>query len=79
MSNPLGVQKFLDSELAESIRAELRSMMEDPQFNTKATYSPSTVENMTFDERHMAYLSKHRTLNPQHYLSNLRLMTRINK
>jgi hypothetical protein len=79
MSNPLGVQKFLDSDLAESIRAELRSMMDDPQFNTQSTYSPSTEEKLAFDDKHIAYLSKHRTLNPQHYLSNLRLMTRISK
>lgn len=80
MSKPLGVQKFLNSELADSLRAELRSMVDDPQFNTRSTYSPSSDgDTLEFVEKHMTYLSKHLTLNPQHYLSNLRLMTRINK
>lgn len=79
MSNPLGVQKFLDSELAEALREQLKSMVDDPQFNTQSTYSPSSVDGLDFVDKHIAYLSKHLSLNPQHYLSNLRLMTRINK
>ncbi len=76
MSSPLGVQKFLNSKEAEDIREELRKMMEDPRFNTDSTYSPDSVGEFFFVDKHMKYLSQHLTLNPQHYLSNLRLMTR---
>lgn len=79
MVSPLGVQKFLDSELADTIRAELQRMVDDPQFNTENSYSPSSVERLEFIDKHMGYLSRHLSLNPNHYLSNLRLMTRINK
>ena len=80
VANPTGVQKFLDSDLAESIRVELRTMVEDPHFNTRSTYSPSIDgDQLEFVEKHINYLSKHLAVNPQHYLSNLRLMTRISK
>jgi len=77
VSSPLGVQKFLNSKEAEEIRAELHRMMEDPSFNTESTYSPSSdADEYFFVDKHMKYLSQHLSLNPQHYLSNLRLMTR---
>jgi hypothetical protein len=77
MSNPLSVQKFLASDTAKIAREDLMKMMDDPGFNTTSTYSPSSEERMLFVDKHMKYLGQHPNLNPQHYLSNLRLMTRI--
>lgn len=77
MSNPLSVQKFLASDAAVLAREQLMKMMDDPEFNTRSTYSPSSEERMLFVDKHMKYLGQHPNLNPQHYLSNLRLMTRI--
>jgi len=77
VSNPLSVQKFLASDTAKEARKELMKMMDDPGFNTTSTYSPSSVERMLFVDKHMKYLGQHPNLNPQQYLSNLRLMTRI--
>lgn len=77
MSNTLSAQKFLKSAEAEAIRVTLRSMMLSPDFNTTSTYSPSSEAMLTFEEKHMNYLSQHTTMNVDHYLSNLRLMTRI--
>jgi len=77
MGSPLSVQKFMASEAAELIRENLTKMMDDPEFNTVSTYSPTSVERMLFVDKHMKYLSQHPNLNPDHYLSNLRLMTRI--
>jgi len=77
VSNPLSVQKFLASDAAKIAREDLVKMMDDPCFNTTSMYSPSSDDKMLFVDRHMKYLGQHPSLNPQHYLSNLRLMTRI--
>ena len=79
MTVPLGVKKFLDSELAETIRIELQSMVDNPLYITETSYSPDSVERLEFVDKHLLYLSKHLKTNPNHYLSNLRLMTKVNK
>lgn len=56
-------------------------MVKDPAFNTEPTYSskidlyPDNL--MPFVDKHMAYLCAHAALDPWHYISNLKLMTRI--
>lgn len=77
MAKSLSAQRFLDSEEAVEIRKTLKSMMADPAFNTKAMYSPAAGGEVPFVDKHMEYLSVHAGLNVEHYLSNLRLMTRI--
>ena len=77
MANSLGSQKFLASDEAQLIRLDLEKMMTDPAFNTTSTYSPTSIDSVLFVDKHMKYLSQHPNLNPQQYLSNLRLMTRI--
>jgi len=77
MAKSLSAQRFLDSKEAESIRVTLSNMMTDPEFNTRSMYSPAAGGDVLFVDKHMDYLSQHTTLNVEHYLSNLRLMTRI--
>ena len=77
MSNTLSAQKFLKSAEADEIRTVLRGMMKSREFNTTSTYSPSSEGPLSFEDKHMLYLSQHTSTNPQHYLSNLRLITRI--
>lgn len=77
MSNTLSAQKFLKSIEAKVIRNTLRDMMESKEFNTTSTYSPSSDGPLSFEDKHMLYLSQHTAMNPEHYLSNLRLITRI--
>lgn len=77
MSNTLSAQKFLKSTEAAAIRQTLQNMMASPDFNTTSTYSPSCEGMLSFEEKHINYLSQHTSLNVEHYLSNLRLMTRI--
>lgn len=77
MSTTISQQKFLDSEEATAIRKTLERMVDDPCFNTEATYTATLGEGWSFVDKHMKYLSEHPKLNAQHYLSNLRLMTRI--
>ena len=77
MAKSLSAQRFLDSKEALLIRDTLMNMMTDPEFNTRSMYSPAAGGDVLFVDKHMEYLSQHTTLNVQHYLSNLRLMTRI--
>ena len=60
------------------IRQALRTMELDQALNTESSYSANTAlwpdHRITFTEKHMAYLRAHPTLNPRHYLSNLKLM-----
>lgn len=77
MRTTLSQQKFLDSEEAASVRQALQSMVDDPCFNTELPYTANPENTRSFVEKHMTYLSLHPKLNSQHYLSNLRLMTRI--
>lgn len=77
MSNTLSAQKFLKSTEAEEIRSVLRGMMKSREFNTTSTYSPTSEGPLSFEDKHMQYLSQHTAMNPNHYLSNLRLITKI--
>lgn len=72
---------FIDDIEATEIERRLRAMVEDTSFNTESGYSSNGIlypDNiMPFVDKHMAYLRSHSGINPQQYLSNLRLMTRI--
>jgi hypothetical protein len=70
MRPTISQMKFLDSAEAAQIKSTLERMQADPQFCTE------DYNNTPFVEMHMTYLSDHPKLNPQHYLSNLRLKTR---
>lgn len=72
-------QKFLDSDEAEAVRAELTRMDKDDNYNTQPMYAATRVEDKPFVERHMTYLSDRPKLDPQQFLRNLKLMTRIKR
>ena len=77
MRTTISQQKFLDSEEAIRIKTALEKMVDDPAFNTEPTYTTGADPSWSFVDKHMTYLSEHPKLSPQHYLSNLRLMTRL--
>jgi hypothetical protein len=79
MAKSLSAQRFLDSKEANEIRDILKEMMTDPEFNTKSMYSSTAGGDVLFVDKHIEYLSQHTGLNVSHYLSNLRLMTRVRK
>jgi hypothetical protein len=68
-----------DTEMAE-VRLALENMVKDNLYNTAAGFSPNTAlypDNIKpFIDKHMDYLLSHKGLNPQQYISNLRLMTK---
>jgi hypothetical protein len=78
MAQSLKVVEYLSSAEAAEIRNELAKMMEDPSYNTRASYSPAAGGDITFVDKHMKYLSLHLNMDPAQYLSNLRLITRYN-
>lgn len=63
-----------------TIREELVTMEADPNFVTKAAYRANVDHwpdhEISFVEMHMTYLKSHPSLDPKHYLANLRLMSR---
>lgn len=77
MAKSLSAQRFLDSAEAEKIRVTLKEMMNNPEFNTKSMYSSLAGGDVLFVDKHIEYLSTHAAVNVEHYLSNLRLMTRV--
>lgn len=72
---------FLESVEGAEIADNLKLMTTDERYNTEPSYSANTdayPNNLIpFVDKHMAYLSTHPSTNPEHYLANLRLMTRI--
>lgn len=58
----------------------LRVMESDPSYVTEPAYRANTLlwpDNLiSFVDCHLAYLKAHPATNPNHYLSNLRLMLR---
>lgn len=74
---------FFESPEGLEIVETLKVMAKDTSYNTKSGYSANNTlypDNvMTFVDKHVNYLIKHPTMDPHHYISNLRLMTRIKK
>lgn len=65
----------------EEITAKLKALEADPNMKTLDRYSPTATEwpdcRLPFREIHLAYLRKHKTVDPAQYLSNLELMIKI--
>ncbi len=62
----------------DEITSQLEAMQADPTMKTNSMYSPSAVDypdnQLPFVQIHLAYLRKHQHVNPEHYLSNLRII-----
>lgn len=62
----------------EQILAKLESMLADPNMITQDAYTPDTENypdgRISFVEQHLRYLRTHKSVNPDHYISNLELM-----
>jgi hypothetical protein len=64
----------------DEILAVLQDMVLDPNMITKPGFRANAMlwpdNKIPFTEAHLVYLKNHPDLNPEHYLSNLRLMIR---
>lgn len=73
-------QLFLESPEGIAAYQELIKMVENDEYNTTSTFSPSAQDgNLAFIDKHMSYLCAHLNVNTTHYLSNLRLITKVRK
>lgn len=73
----------MDLMSLDDAKAVLQSFEDDPSMITAGRYSPLAEEwpdsIMPFSEIHLGYLRKNKTVDPAHYLSNLRLMIHVRK
>ncbi len=72
---------FPDSDEGIVTKQKLSSMVSDTTYTTESGYNANVLlypdNDISFVDKHMRYLSEHQNVNPQQYLSNLRLMTRV--
>lgn len=71
---------FYVSEEGLEIEQILNDMTTNALYNTNASYSANSNSYpnnlIPFTEKHMQYLNTHPNVNPRHYISNLRLVTK---
>lgn len=81
MPNIKSRMDFLESEKGREIRYKLQLMAEDSSYNTASSYSANALlyadNRIPFVDKHMAYLVNHPLLDPDEYLANVKLATRI--
>ena len=70
-----------DSEIGTTVRNALADLQNDPKYITIVSYTADQVGYpdgvMPFVEKHLLYLHQHPSVNPDHYLSNLRLKLKV--
>lgn len=74
---------FYESEVGLRIEQILNEMSDDSKYNTNPSYSANTTSypdnRIPFTEKHMQYLNTHPNIDPDHYISNLRLVTKLSR
>jgi hypothetical protein len=72
---------FVHTEEGLQVKQELKAMLENSKYNTESSYSTNGElyhDNLRpFIDKHMDYLASHPSVDLNHYLSNLRLITRV--
>lgn len=72
---------FFSSEEGLLAFRVLEAMVGDDKYHTEAGYSANSVlypnNLIPFVDKHMLYLRNHPSIDPQQYIANLRLMTKI--
>jgi hypothetical protein len=80
MSTKSRKNDYFETEEGLYVVRELQKMSKNLDYNTGSSFSPDTEhypDNLIpFIDEHIKYLKAHPNTNPQHYLSNLRLMIR---
>lgn len=72
---------FYNTDEGKEIKKILELMESDKAYNTKSAYSTDggkyPSHRMPFVDKHMRYLSEHSAVSLKHYISNLKLITRV--
>lgn len=76
-SKTIKAQDFLKSEEGMTVYNELLKMIDDANYNTDSSFSPSAEGGvLLFIDKHMNYICTHLDMDANQYLSNLRLITK---
>jgi hypothetical protein len=74
-------QDFFETEEGVEVERILKMMVANEIYNTESSYSANSElypdNRIPFVNKHMAYLRSHPATDPEQYLANLRLMTRV--
>ncbi|MEI7682795.1 MAG: hypothetical protein WCJ24_00655 [Candidatus Saccharibacteria bacterium] len=71
---------FFESEEGAAVKQALTDIAADKAYNTKSSYSIAVQyadHLIPFVDKHMNYLNGHPSIDPEQYVSNLRLITKI--
>jgi len=72
---------FFQTEEGVEFIEQLKKIDADATYSTDASFSANTIlypdHRIPFVNKHIDYIKNHPSTDPQHYLSNLRLMTRV--
>jgi hypothetical protein len=71
---------FFESEEGAAIKKSLIEIAADSAYNTQSSYSVAAQYSdhlIPFVDKHMNYLNGHPSIDPEQYVSNLRLITKI--
>jgi len=72
---------FFETDEGQAFERSLKDMVSDTAYNTTSSYSANSElypdHKISFVSKHKDYIFNHPATNPQQYLSNLRLMTRV--
>lgn len=72
-------EQFLQTDVGTSAVKELQRMTSSADYTTIKAYDPCVGHKQSFVDRHINYLVKHPHVSPLHYLSNLRVMTKVKR
>lgn len=73
------IEEFLKSPDGANAQKELKRIVASSSYNTSGSYNPGSGGGSVFIRRHLDYLLKHPQVSPDAYMSNLRIMTKINR
>ncbi len=72
---------FMETDEGRDFKVKLLEMVKDQGYNTESSYNANSElypDNViSFEDKHINYISAHPNTNPTHYISNLRIITRV--
>lgn len=72
---------FYESDQAEWVKTTLIEMESDLKYNTDSSYSANSEKypdhQISFVDKHMAYLQAHPDVIPTQYIANLKLISKL--
>ncbi len=79
MTNAQSKQAFITSDEGIELRKQLEALVKSPDYNTRVYSLVSDSDGSLFVDKHMSYMSSHKTMDHAQYVSNVKLMTKIRK